>query len=417
MQIDDLVSAIYDAVIDPARWERALVRVSDALSAIGALHLYYYCREPERSPHLFGRLDPDLTQSYLLRHSQSSLWAKPFRLMAAGQVTSLDAHIPASQLVRTEFYDDILRPQRILHCGAACLARDAERFVSFCVYRAADAGPVEDAELCLLAALAPHINRATQINARLGKTAASEEAKTHALDLVDHGIILVDAQARILFTNRAAASILALRDGLTVARGDLRTASAADGRRLNALIAGTQRGSSGGTMRVARPSLAEPLLLLVAPARAGRPWPVESAPAALVFVTDPAREPRPAAHRLAELFELTATEAAVALALAGGDGVPQTAIALKITKNTVHTHLRSIFRKLGINGQAELVRVLMRAAIIDPAPPDGRDRPGPPPNRVTPGGKIRLAGSQEDARDTKETLGSFLLTRRARSAQ
>ncbi len=383
MQFDHLVSAIYDAAIDPALWEPTLVRVSDALSATGALYLSYYCRKPERSRHVVGRLDPDLTQSYLIRHSRSSLWAKPFQLMAAGHVASLDAHVPASQLVRTEFYHDILRPQRILHCGAACLARDAERFVTFCIYRSADAGPAEDAELRLLAELAPHINRATQINARLGTIAAYEQAKANALDLVDHGIILLDGQARVLFINHAAASIVALRDGLTVASGELRTATQTDGSRLRALIADAQRGSSGGTMRVARPSLAEPLLLLVAPALGGRPWPVEAAPAAIVFVTDPAREPRPAARRLAELFDLTATEAAVALALGNGNGVPQTAIALKISKNTVHTHLRRIFRKLGVNRQAELVRVLMRAAIINPAAPDERDRPGPSkPNRA-----------------------------------
>src|SRR5689334_16358147 len=102
MQIDDLVSAIYDAAIDPALWEPALVRVSDALGAVGALHLSYYCRQPERSRHLVGRLDPDLTKSYLTRHSQSSLWAKPFRLMSAGHIASLDAHVAAAQLVRTE---------------------------------------------------------------------------------------------------------------------------------------------------------------------------------------------------------------------------------------------------------------------------------------------------------------------------
>jgi DNA-binding CsgD family transcriptional regulator len=315
---------------------------------------------------VLGRLDPDLTRSYLIRHSRSSPWAKMRQVMPVGQVVSVDAYVPASQLIRTEFYHDILRPQRILHCGAACLARDAERFVGFSIFRAAEAGPTEDQELRLLSVLAPHIKRATQINERLGTIVAFERAKTSALDLAEQGIILLDAHAGVLFVNRAAESILALRDGLTITAGTLRAATPADTRRLNVMIAETVRGSSGGTLRAARPSLAEPFLLLVAPARAGPPWPVDAVPAAVIFVTDPDRPPRPEMRRLAELFGLTATEAKAALALAGGSGVPQTAAALKLSTNTVHTHMRRIFRKLGVHRQAELVRVLMRAGMVAP---------------------------------------------------
>jgi DNA-binding CsgD family transcriptional regulator/PAS domain-containing protein len=366
MQIDDLVGAIYDAAVDPTLWQPALVRVSDALSAIGTLYLSYDLQRPERSRAVLGRLDPDLTQAYLIRHSRSSPWAKMRRVMPVGQVVSVDAYVPASQLRRTEFYHDILRPQRILHCGAACLARDAERFVGFSIFRAAEAGPTEDQELRLLSALAPHIKRATQISERLGIIAAFEQAKTSALDLADHGVILLDVHAGVLFVNRAAESILALRDGLTITAGTLRAATPADTRRLHVMIAETVKGSSGGTLRAARPSLAEPFLLLVAPARTGALWPVGAAPAVVIFVTDPDRPPHPETRRLTELFGLTATEAKAALALASGGGVPQTATVLKLSTNTVHTHMRRIFRKLGVNRQAELVRVLMRAAIVVP---------------------------------------------------
>ena len=366
MRIDDLVGAIYDAAVDPTLWQPALVRVSDALSAIGTLYLSYDLQRPERSVAVLGRLDPDLTRSYLIRHSRSSPWAKMRQVMPVGQVVSVDAYVPAAQLIRTEFYHDILRPQRILHCGAACLARDAQRFVGFSIFRAAEAGPTEDQELRLLSVLAPHIKRATQINQRLGTVAAFEQAKTSALDLSEHGIILLDTHARVLFANRAAESILALHDGLTITASTLRAATPADTRRLHVMIAETVRGSSGGTLRAARPSFAEPFLLLVAPARAGTQWPVDAAPAVVIFVTDPDRPPRPETRRLGELFGLTATEAKVAVTLAGGSGVPQTAAALKLSSNTVHTHMRRIFRKFGVNRQAELVRVLMRAAMVAP---------------------------------------------------
>ena len=58
------------------------------------------------------------------------------------------------------------------------------------------------------------------------------------------------------------------------------------------------------------------------------------------------------------------TEAKVAASIADGKGLPETAAALRISKNTVHTHLQHIFRKCGVRRQSELVRVLTRATAV-----------------------------------------------------
>src|SRR5262249_38550330 len=119
-----------------------------------------------------------------------------------------------------------------------------------------------------------------------------------------------------------------------------------------------------GAMRVRRPSLAEPFLVLVTPTREHAVCPVGPAPAAVICITDPHRTAAPALTRLAHLFDLTATEAKVAASIGNGNGLPETAVALRIGKNTVHTHLQHIFRKFGVGRQSELVRVLTRAAAV-----------------------------------------------------
>jgi len=43
----DLVSAFYDAALDPALWHDALVRAGDAMSAIGAM---YISLDTQRAP-------------------------------------------------------------------------------------------------------------------------------------------------------------------------------------------------------------------------------------------------------------------------------------------------------------------------------------------------------------------------------
>jgi len=76
---------------------------------------------------------------------------------------------------------------------------------------------------------------------------------------------------------------------------------------------------------------------------------------------------KPTMLRLRQLFDLTPTEAKVALSIAAGNDVPESAREFRISANTVHTHMRHIFRKLGVRRQAEVVRVLMRAGIVIPA--------------------------------------------------
>jgi len=368
--IHDLVGAIYDGVADPALWQHALARLGDATRSTGAMFIFLDRVHPMQSRYALGRLDPDLMQVFLTRHADAP-WTQAGIRAPPGTTFSIDKVVPARELVKTEFYGEILRPQQILHCGCAPLARDGERVVGLSVFRTPTIGPVESEDLRLLSLVAPHFKRAAQIAWRLGALAVVDAAKTAALDGLEHGVLLIDAGGHVLFANRAAEAIIALRDGLTMVREGLRAALPADTARLQTLIAETLRGSAGGTMRLTRPSLAEPFLLLVAPAHGNWHRSIGAVPAAVIFITALDQAVAPDLRLLAPAFELTATEAKIAVSIAAGGGVPATARALRISPNTVHTHLRRIFRKLGVNDQPALVRVLMRAVAVLAA--NGRD--------------------------------------------
>jgi DNA-binding CsgD family transcriptional regulator/PAS domain-containing protein len=368
--IHGLVGAIYDGVADPASWQHALARLGDATRSTGAMFIFLDRVHPMRSRYALGRLDPDLMEVFLTRHADAP-WTQAGIRAPPGTTFSLDKVVPARELVKTEFYGEILRPQQILHCGCAPLARDGERVVGLSVFRTPTIGPVESEDLRLLSLVAPHFKRAAQIAWRLGTLAVVDAAKTAALDRLDHGVLLIDAGGHVLFANRAAEAIIALRDGLTVLKEGLRAALPADTACLQTLIAQTLRGAAGGTMRLTRPSLAEPFLLLVAPAHGNWHRSIDPMPAAVIFISALDQAVAPDLRLLAPAFELTATEAKIAVSIAAGGGVPATARALRISPNTVHTHLRRIFRKLGVNDQPALVRVLMRAVAVLAA--NGRD--------------------------------------------
>ena len=362
--IHDLVGAIYDGVADPAQWQHALVQLSDATRSMGAMFISLDRVHPQQSGYVLGRLDPDLMQDFLTRHASDASWVQVAKRIPPGTTYATDALVTARELIKTQFYREILQPQQILHSGCAQLARDAERMMGFQVFRTPKVGPVDSADLRLLSLVAPHFKRAAQIAWRLGTLGALDAAKTTALEGLDHGVLLVDAGGHVLFANRAAEAIIALRDGLTVVRDGLRAALPADTAHLQTLIAEALRGAAGGTMRLTRPSLAEPFLLLVAPAPGNWHWSIDPMPAAVIFITTLDQRVAPDLRLLASAFELTATEAKIAVSIAAGGGVPATAHRLRISPNTVHTHLQRIFRKLGVNDQAALVRVLMRAVAV-----------------------------------------------------
>jgi PAS domain-containing protein len=318
--IHDLVGAIYDGVADPALWQHALVQLSDATRSMGAMFIFMDRVHPNQSRYVLGRLDHDLMQVFLTRHADAS-WAQAATRTRPGMTFAMDAVVPARELVKTEFYGEILQPQQILHCGCAHLAQDTQRVLGLSVFRTPRVGPMDSEELRLLSLVAPHFKRAAQIAWRLGTLAVLDAAKTAALDGLDHGVLLIDAGGHVLFANRAAEAIIALRDGLTVAReGGLRAALPADTACLQTLIAGTLRGSAGGTMRLTRPSLAEPFLLLVAPAHGYWHRSSDPKPAALIFITALDQAVAPDLRLLAPAFDLTPTEAKIAVSASTGSG-------------------------------------------------------------------------------------------------
>jgi hypothetical protein len=66
-------------------------------------------------------------------------------------------------------------------------------------------------------------------------------------------VLFLDPNGHVLFANRAAEAIVALRDGLIMVREGLRAALPEDTPRLQSLIAETLRGAAGGMMRLTRP--------------------------------------------------------------------------------------------------------------------------------------------------------------------
>jgi DNA-binding CsgD family transcriptional regulator len=75
--------------------------------------------------------------------------------------------------------------------------------------------------------------------------------------------------------------------------------------------------------------------------------------------SDPERPSPIEDDKLAEVYQLTPAEAQVAISIANGLSVDEAAMMNNVAVSTIRSQLKSIYRKLGINRQTELVKVLL----------------------------------------------------------
>jgi DNA-binding NarL/FixJ family response regulator len=71
---------------------------------------------------------------------------------------------------------------------------------------------------------------------------------------------------------------------------------------------------------------------------------------------------------LRELYGLTLMEAKVALRLAGGVGIPEVASSLSVAPSTIRTHTKSLYQKMGLHSQAELICLVGQITLFSSAP-------------------------------------------------
>jgi DNA-binding CsgD family transcriptional regulator len=190
------------------------------------------------------------------------------------------------------------------------------------------------------------------------------------LDVFDRlsvGIVLLDRFARIVFANAAARSLSA-EGGPVRLNSSLTSPYSSYARRLDELIRATLSGTSVGTMSLPSSGSDRPLMVLVSPVRGVDKDRSDARSmrdaAAMVMLCDPDRPAQIPAAWIMDAYGLTMAEAKVALSVSSGTRISDTARRLKISANTVKTHLRRVFGKTGTSRQAELSRLMATIGLV-----------------------------------------------------
>jgi len=372
----DFLDLVYEAALDPAVWTPVMERFADMVGGssgwLSQLSTEDGSGADEADP--LSRVDPDWPQRYIdhfadrnpLHHVDDP---RDYMRRWRPRVLTDEDWMPKDRLVRSEFYNDFLRPQGIDSTMMVRLAARGVEIATLNISRAPHRGQFARSDIEAAERVHPHLIRAFDLGRRFASTRRLAGELASVLDRSPHGLFLLSDNGCVRHVNRVGERLAREPDGLRLAGGRLTAGNGADARRLAALIAaaGCSDGErrAGGSMALATPGRQAPLSITIAPVRSDRFAPVYRGHSILVCVTDLEANVGLPEQKLRDLFGLTRAEARLSLALFEGLSPSEAALSFGVSPNTVRVQLGHIFEKTGTNRQAELVRLMMRAVGVE----------------------------------------------------
>ena len=360
-QLSDLIGDVYDAAIDPFRWEEAIVRTAQFVGgAAGGL----FCKDVgvhhATIPHRSGFQTPLPVEFF--RQIYSS--AEGHFLGDLEQPVATTDLMPFAELARSELYRQWAEPQGFVDFVSTVVDRSTVSTAIFGVFRHERDGIVDDQARRNMRLIAPHLRRAVLIGRMFEFKAAEVATFADAFDGLGAGMYLVDAGGRLIHANAAGNALLDAGDILSSAGGRLVARDAQVDRTLRDVFAVAGQGDAAlGIKGIAVPLTGKDGERYVAhalPLTSGarrRAGVVYTATVAL-FVRKAALSVASAPEAIGSAFKLTPTELRVLLAIVEVGGIPEVAEAFGVADTTVRTHVSRLFEKTGTARQADLVKLV-----------------------------------------------------------
>lgn len=216
--------------------------------------------------------------------------------------------------------------------------------------------------------LHPHFNPALRIFCRHAHAVRTYKSMEIAISTSRIGLALVTKNGELMISNPVANDIFNRADGLLISNKVVRAARSDDSQMLIdeiARVASLQTPDHDShiytPLALRREASTIPLTVIIRPGPAFAPIAQPMRRSALLVMRDPDDVATNITHALRELFGLTNAEANLAAELAKGVSLDDISTLFQVSRNTVKSQLKSIFQKLGVSRQADLVRIVLNS--------------------------------------------------------
>ena len=364
-----LVSEIYEATTNPEHWDYVLTMIAKFTNSRSAC--LYYKHSDMKFVSSIAQYGFDDVSSVNLGHqcdTLDQLLYKDSKPVEDDQISQ--QFYPGSNGVLSEdaeLYQKWMKPSGNFYIGGAQFIENEHHKAGIAILRGKKAGIWNEGEIRVLDEILPHLRRAFNIHTEFTHLRMKQDALLKGLDRLVIGLILYDRNARPVYINPTAETIIDQHPGLSLREGHILPINSLDNKNLRQIIIDTAEIDPDDSWKqsvaigIEHPDIKSPLPILVTPMHANlitSDLDYEGARVA-VFLSDPNLQQPIAADSLISVYNLTPSEAQVAISLANGHSIDQTAISSNHSAHTIRAQLKSIFRKTNVSRQSELVKLLL----------------------------------------------------------
>lgn len=359
-----LLATLYSAPLQPEQWNvflADLCRSCDVSKA--ALIAHDFQDQKHRISVSFGEAVKDSVRDYETCYWQFDEWTLRFpKTILTGRIIQGVEIWPEESLRKSVFYNEFLKRFDTCEMAAVLAGKSRSRFEALSFYRGPREPQFGREQFAFLRAIAPHLQTALALRRRFLALESRVSDLETALDQLPTAFVLIDAEGKPLFANRAARLLCEQRDGLHLSTARLSVQIPTENARLREIIskaisAGSSKNKEyGGAALVSRADK-RPLHVLAAPFISQNSAAPKGA-VAVVFISDPDQKSALPTEVLSGLYGLTPAEARLALILLDGKPLTEIAEMVGVGHETVRSQIKSVMHKTGTRRQGELIRLL-----------------------------------------------------------
>jgi len=293
----------------------------------------------------------ELLEEYYARFEEDPFYGVT-KAVIEGESLNISDYLQHSEIEKSDFYKKIFVPLRSYHCLASILIRDEYYDATFAINRDKSDKKYDKKDLNLIRILTPHLSKALNISKTLQLYKDYSSISKSILDQIDKAFVICDENGRIILCNGYANEVLNGNSPIYLNVDKLKIKQKIYNEMLYQLI--KQCAHETFINIVAHESIileseGKCILISVSPLTLNN-----SQHKDLCLITITFQENL---HwkNVKQDFHLTPKELHLLQGLHNKRKLNELTKDFGVTYNTLRTHLQSIFKKLDVNSQAELM--------------------------------------------------------------
>lgn len=363
--ISEFAMSIYGGVLEEQPWTSLLHDLQNEFNLVGCAIILSPPDSVELSfmNYLYkGRNDTADGKNY----TDVFFAVDPFINLPEGKVTTMHDFVGSEAIFESEYYKSFGQTIDAFYIAGFDVTSKTGFKARLRVCREPDQVDFTQHDLDALSTLIPHFRKAIELYERIDRLRTERQVFTNVLDQLTMAAFILNSSGEIVRMNKFGNEILNSNIGIRVRNKRLMFSSQAINVKVRDAIKSAKQKDGCSPELIDVIAFEDPITLhttnlAMRPIASTNTVQSKDTPILALFATDPLRPIKVNTQAIATLYGLTPTEAKLAITLSNFSDLKKTAVEMNITHNTARSHLRSIYSKMDIKRQSELLRLISRA--------------------------------------------------------